>query len=769
MHKLITRQLEKVTGADGTVDVARLAELVSCAYEDHDRDRRRTDRSIALMVDEVSKSHNLLIDAFEVVPEGLVLLDAQNRFVLWNRRYAELYSASSDQLVVGGIFEAALRAGLSENPNATERKEAWLADRMARLAQPSSSHEQRLPHNRWVRIEERRTGNGGSIGIRIDITELKRREASFRLLFESNPIPMWVVERASMRFLDVNIAAVNHYGYSRERFLSMTLRDLRTPEDRDNVQIGPDNPKSGMRLRHHVTESGNIIDVSIYTQSTQYDGHDALVVASVDITARKKAEDELQRTKAFLDTVIDNVPVMIMVREALHDKRFVLVNRAWEDFYSQNRKDVIGRRIADVLPPTMIDRLLTEDIELLAKGSLNGKEYTISTPEHGTRQTIINRIVVKDDDDKPRYLVSVMDDVTDRLKAKEQLLASNETLQAIINSSPVAIISVEPSGTVHMWNEAAETIFGYSAAEAIGRRIVDLIVAPHQHASFRASANSTMAGKGSRGVVQQRMRQDGTFVDVKIATAPVFAADGTVRATVIAFEDISKAKLLEDQLRQSQKMEAIGQLTGGLAHDFNNILAIVIGNLDLLRSDVEGNADASETLDEALHASLQGAELNRRLLAFARRQPLQPKYVAIDELIAGLVKLLSRTLGAQIEIDVRTPHGLWPLLIDPVQLESALTNLVVNARDAMPEGGRLGFNARNLSVDQELADSHDDMPVGDYVVVEVSDTGSGMPPEVVAHVFEPFFHHQGKRPWHGTRTQHGVWLRQAIRRLCSDL
>ncbi len=738
MHKLFARQLEKATGADGTVDVERLSELVSSAYDDNDRDRRRTERSIGLMIDEVNKVNDRLADAFDVVPEGLVLLDAQDRFVLWNKRYAEPYPANREHLVVGGSFEAALRSGLGRQIDAAGREEEWFAERLARLRQLSSSHEQQLPNNRWVRVEERRTGNGGSIGIRIDITELKQREASLRMLFESNPIPMWLVERGSMRFLAVNNAAVDHYGYSRERFLSMTLRDLRTPDDRQNVYIGPDDPISGMRLRHHVTAAGKLIDVVIYSQSLHYEGHDALIAASVDITARKTAEDELLRSKVFLDTVIDNVPAMIMVREAIDEKRFVLVNRAWENFYNKSRGDVIGRSIKDVLPTVVATHLDEQDRILIEKRRLADLEFTIPTAR-GDRHTNVNRIVVNDEHDKPRYLVSVMDDVTDRLEAKQQLLETNETLQAVIDASPVAIVSVDTSGAVLSWNQAAESIFGYSAEEAVGVFIEDLIVSPERREKFRTLFKETAMREPIRGLVRHRMRKDGSSVSVKIATAPVFAADGTARAMVIAFEDMTKRILLEDQLRQSQKMEAIGQLTGGLAHDFNNLLAIIIGNLDLLRDDLAGNPDAAETLEEALQASLQGAELNRRLLAFARRQPLQPKHVDLGELVAGTVKLLSRTLGAQVTIAVATPPDLWPLLIDPVQLESALTNLAVNARDAMPGGGRLSFNARNLSVDAEFAAAHGDMPAGDYVVVEVSDTGSGMPPEVVARVFEPFF------------------------------
>jgi PAS domain S-box-containing protein len=737
---LFAKQLAEATRPDGEVDIALLGTLVSAAYEEVDHDRRRANDATALMIDEIDRSNKRLLDAFEVVPEGLVLLDAQNRFVLWNRRYAENYPGGRENLVVGGSFEAGLRNGIAYNPEAIGREEEWISERLAQLAQSSNSHEQLQINGRWVRVEERRTTDGGSIGIRIDITELKRREASFRLLFQSNPIPMWVVERNSLRFLDVNAAAVTHYGYSHAQFMAMTLLDIRPTEDWDDLRAtvahGADNAIG--RVRRHVKANGTKIEAAIFTQSLNFGGSDALLGAAIDVTARRRAEDELRSTKAFLDTVIENIPAMIVVREADDQKRFVLINRAFETFFGHERKNIIGKTIHEALPQASIDRIEGQDQQLLAAGSLFVDEHEISTPG-GPRYAVSKRIVVKEEDGKQRYLLTVMDDVTERRMAKQQLLEANEMLQAIINSSPVAIVGSGPSGCVLIWNETAEEMFGYSAAEAIGRRVADLIVPTDRLESFDSLHSCGLSGQSFRNVIERRKRKDGTILDVQIAAAPVFAADGSTRATLVAYEDITKRKLLEDQLRQSQKMEAIGQLTGGLSHDFNNLLAVIIGNLDLLREHVGWNPDAGEILDEALHASLQGADLNKRLLAFARRQPLQPRQIDLNELVANTVKLLVRTLGADIEIKFSPATGLWPLLVDPTQLESALTNLAVNARDAMPGGGRLIIGTRNVAIDRDYADTHSDVSAGDFVLLEVSDSGSGMTPEVMAHVFEPFF------------------------------
>jgi signal transduction histidine kinase len=193
------------------------------------------------------------------------------------------------------------------------------------------------------------------------------------------------------------------------------------------------------------------------------------------------------------------------------------------------------------------------------------------------------------------------------------------------------------------------------------------------------------------------------------------------------------------KLQHAQKMETVGNLTGGIAHDFNNLLGILIGNLDLLKAMVAGNKDSEELVDEALEAGLRGKELNRRLLAFARRQSLKPEVIDINESLTGMTKLLRRSLGEQIQIELRCNADIWPVLVDPNQLETAILNLGINARDAMPHGGGLALETRNVTIDETAAMMDEELQPGDYVMLAVTDEGEGIPPEILTRVFDPFF------------------------------
>lgn len=270
----------------------------------------------------------------------------------------------------------------------------------------------------------------------------------------------------------------------------------------------------------------------------------------------------------------------------------------------------------------------------------------------------------------------------------------------------------------------------------------------HDRPRVVATFREALAGELPADVTYRFRRADEAERWIRQQVRLLHDKDEKTARLVGVVHDVTESRLIEKRLVQAQKMEAIGNLTGGMAHDFNNLLAIIIGNLELLPEDVLEREDASVLIENSLDAALRGADLTRRLLAFASRQPLQPQSVSPNDLVNGIVELLKRTLGESIQIGLELDRQVGPILVDPAQFEASITNLANNARDAMPKGGRLVITTSNRYVDADHIAGRFEVSEGDYVVLEVSDTGIGMTPEVMANVFDPFF--TTKEPGKGT-------------------
>jgi PAS domain S-box-containing protein len=339
-------------------------------------------------------------------------------------------------------------------------------------------------------------------------------------------------------------------------------------------------------------------------------------------------------------------------------------------------------------------------------------------------------------------------DLDDRVRQRTQeLVRTNRQLTAILRASPLGIMMLSRDGIVRLWNSSAARVFGYSEAEALGRLppyLTDENMTNFQQNLARADFDPAASGFHEL----QRRRKDGAIIDLAVNWARVNDEAGQMLGIMYAVADITETKKLERQLHQAQKMEAVGTLAGGMAHDFNNLLGVVILNLDVLRDRLGQDPEADELTQEAMTAALRGAELIRRLLAFARRQPLQPQHTEVNRLVGEITKLLERTLGEDITITLRLGDGVWQSVVDPAQLEASLANLATNARDAMPNGGRLAIATGNRHLDADYASQHAEVTPGDYAMIEVSDSGNGMPPEVLGQAFEPFFTTKG--PGKGT-------------------
>jgi PAS domain S-box-containing protein len=443
---------------------------------------------------------------------------------------------------------------------------------------------------------------------RMSHAQLVDSERRYRLMFETNPQPMWVYETGSLRFLDVNESAIRHYGYSREEFLSRTLRDIRPAEDIPALLKDTANPST---VRHtdgpwtHRKKDGSLIEVQITSHPIDFQGRDARFVMVHDITDQRRAQKALAEKEAGFRLLFEDNPQPMWVFDA-RTFQFMEVNRAAIAHYGFTREEFLARRVMDVRLPEEVPSFLEE----------------MDRQETGVRHPGLSRHRVKDG----------------------------------------SLIEVD--------------------------------------------------------VVYLRIEFNGT------------------RAIFAVLHDVSEKRRLEDQLRQAQKLEAVGRLAGGVAHDFNNLLTVITGYGDML---LRGVATNDRPIEEILKASERASGLTRQLLAFSRRQVLQPQVLNLSNSVSRIVDMLGRLLGEDVTLATQLDTNLWDVSADPGQIDQIIMNLAVNARDAMESGGTLTIQTANVHLDDSYASSHVGVAPGDFVSLSIIDTGTGMSEETKARLFEPFF------------------------------
>jgi len=320
-------------------------------------------------------------------------------------------------------------------------------------------------------------------------------------------------------------------------------------------------------------------------------------------------------------------------------------------------------------------------------------------------------------------------DLTERRAAEEELRRSEERFRLLVQSvTDYAIYMLNTEGRVSSWNPGAERFKGYKADEIIGEHFSRFYTEEDKQAGIPRIALETARTSGRFEAEGWRVRRDGTRFWASVIIDPIRNDDGELVGFAKVTRDLTEKRATEERLRQSQKMEAVGQLTGGLAHDFNNLLTGISGSIEMMKTRLaQGRTqEVDRFLLAAQGAVKRAAALTHRLLAFSRRQTLDPKPTNPNGLVNGLEELVRRTMGPGIRVEVVGASGVWPILVDPNQLENAILNLCINARDAMPEGGKLTIETANKWLDERAARKQD-LPVGQYVSICVTDTGTGCP------------------------------------------
>lgn len=449
-----------------------------------------------------------------------------------------------------------------------------------------------------------------------------------------------------------------------------------------------------------------------------------------EIAERRETEAALRESEDQLRLVTDNLPVLIGLVD--REERFVWCNNVLGEWMASPREEIIGRRLNEVDTPSHYKAIEPWVREVLS-GKRTENENTIDYPDGVTRHVLRVCVPAFGPDGAVNGYYFFVHDITERKKAEQAMREYSERLELITDNLPVLIAYVDSEERYKFVNRQCRQWYARTAADIIDRRVAD--IHPDNYARFAERFDRVKQGWPVE--FDDRLTYpDGVTRDVRATYLPHKAPDGTVVGIFSLVEDMTDIKQAEERARQSQKMEAVGQLTGGVAHDFNNLLAVIIGNAEMLVEDI-GDTDPSPAA--ILRAARRGTELTQRLLAFSRRQPLDPRPTDLSELVGGMSGMLTRTLGETIEIGISSEAGLWPAMVDSGQVENALLNLAINARDSMPGGGRLTIECMNVRLDEACLDGDSDAAPGEYAVLAVSDTGAGMPPSVLEHVFEPFF------------------------------
>lgn len=483
---------------------------------------------------------------------------------------------------------------------------------------------------------------------------------------------------------------------------------------------------------------------------TSNDGQAERVIGVLeDVTARREAEARLRESEEFNRRVLASSDDCIKVLDL--DARIIFMSEGgqrmmevsdfntvrglpWLDFWTDN-----GKREAIAA------------IESAKQGKSYRFEGEADTMKHTPKWWDVQVTPVFGADGQPEKLLSVSRDITKGKQVELELQALNDTLERRIiertqdrNSlwelSSDIMLRCSFDGLIVAVNPAWAEVLGWSEEELVGGNVFDL-VHPDDLEDTRSGARASAQGHSYARFDNRYRHKDRSYRWISWSTSPDRGIINAVGRNFTLERARSEAlKVAEESLRQAQKMEAVGQLTGGLAHDFNNLLAGISGSLELMQTRMgQGRvADVERYMAAAQGATKRAAALTHRLLAFSRRQTLAPKATDVNRLINGMEELVRRTIGPAIRLEVRLEPDLWPALVDPSQLENALLNLCINSRDAMPDGGRITITSANHWLDRSTAEVHD-LPNGQYLSLSITDTGTGMPADVVARAFEPFF------------------------------
>jgi two-component system cell cycle sensor histidine kinase/response regulator CckA len=466
---------------------------------------------------------------------------------------------------------------------------------------------------------------------------------------------------------------------------------------------------------------------------------------------------ELQKNLSLLQGITEGTTDAVFVKDL--DGRYLMMNKAGAGFLGRSVDEVLGKDDSALFSPEVGRAIMKRDREVIHAGETQTYEE-FGTAAGKTRLFLATKGPFRDSTGQVMGLLGICRDITDRKRAEEEIRQSQKKLQIHLDHTPLAVVEWDVNFRVATWNPAAERIFGYTREEALGQH-GHFIVPAEVHERVDHLWQDLISGRVTSRFGFSRndnVTKNGRTISCEWYNTPLVDDAGRVLGVASLVQDVTERVALEERLRQSQKMEAVGRLAGGVAHDFNNLLTVILGYAQILAEGVPAGSRQAESTSQIKNAAERAAGITRQLLAFSRKQVLSPRILNLNDTVMNLDSLLRRLIGEDIEVLTVPANDLGSVKADPGQIEQVIMNLALNARDAMPHGGKLTLETANVSLDEAYAIEHQPITPGRYVMLAVSDSGVGMSPDLQARIFEPFFTTKevGKGTGLGLSTVYGI-------------
>jgi len=466
------------------------------------------------------------------------------------------------------------------------------------------------------------------------------------------------------------------------------------------------------------------------------------------------SSQESQKNLTLLQGIIEGTTDAVYVKDL--QSRYLMVNSAGALPLGRSIEEVLGKDTRELFSPETARQIMERERRVLEGGETCTYEQR-GIPADPARTYLTTKGPYRDANGQVIGLFGISRDISERKRAEEEIRKSEQKLRIHAEHTPLAVIEWDMQFRAVAWNAAAERIFGYSREEAMGRHASFMVPS-----AFRQHVDQIWQGllaqKGGTRSTNENTTKDGRTISCEWYNTPLVDESGGVLGVASLVQDVTERVALEEKLRQSQKMEAIGRLAGGVAHDFNNLLTVIIGYSQILAEGVPAASRMKNATTQIRSAADRAAGITRQLLAFSRKQVLSPRVIDLNDVMMNIDTMLRRLIGEDIEILTVPGLDLGTVKADPGQIEQVIMNLAVNARDAMPGGGKLTLETENTELDEAYAREHPPLQPGRYVMLAVSDTGIGMTADTQAHIFEPFFTTKevGKGTGLGLSTVYGI-------------